>query len=60
MTMTEIITTLGEWLNELVESAQHASPQAMTGVGLIFFYFLLILCVSAWRIRRGEHLEHHH
>ena len=57
--MTEIMTTLGEWLKELAESAQHASLQGMVGVGLIFFYFLLILGVALWRIRRGEHLAHH-
>jgi hypothetical protein len=57
--MTEFFATLAEWLDELVESAQHSTSQGVVGVGLIFFYFLVILLSAVWRIKRGEHLSHH-
>lgn len=58
--MSEFFATLAEWVKELVETAQHSTPQGLVGVGLIFFYFLVILLSACWRIKRGEHLGHGH
>ncbi|MCL1915566.1 MAG: hypothetical protein FWG17_02485 [Desulfovibrionaceae bacterium] len=58
--MAEFFATLAEWGLELLEGAMHSTPQGLVGVGLIFFYFALILCAAFWRITKGEHLEHHH
>lgn len=35
-----------------------SSPDAIVGVGLIGIYFAWIICMAAYRIKRGEHMHH--
>ena len=43
----------------LVQNAAHSTAQGFVGVGLIALYFFLIVAVSFYRIKKGEHLDPH-
>lgn len=45
---------------ELVANASHSSTQGFIGVALIAAYFCLIVVVSFYRIRKGDHMGHGH
>lgn len=47
-------------LQELVANAMHSTSQGFIGVALIAAYFCLIVAVSFHRIRKGDHMGHHH
>ncbi len=46
-------------VTELFENMMHSTPQGFVGVGLIFFYFVVIVSAAFYRIKKGEHLDHH-
>lgn len=50
---------IASMLSELVHNAMGSTSQGFVGVGLIFFYFVLILDTAAMRIKRGDHVSHH-
>ncbi len=58
--MRYFLQDLSSMFSELVNNAMHSTPQGFLGVGLIFFYFVLIVLAALYRIKKGEHLEHHH
>ena len=43
---------------ELLDNVMHSTPQGFLGVGLIFFYFVLIVGAAAMRIIKAEHMDH--
>ena len=45
-------------IGELIHNALDSTPQGFVGVGLIFFYFCIMMWAIVMRIRRGEHIEH--
>lgn len=45
-------------LNELIHNAMQSTPQAYVGVSLIFIYFVVILAVAFYRIKKADHLHH--
>ena len=45
-------------ITELINNAMHSTPQGFLGVGLIFFYFVLIVGAAAMRIMKAEHMDH--
>lgn len=46
-------------LDELILNASHSTTQGFIGVSLIFAYFCLIVATSFYRIKKGEHMDHH-
>ena len=44
--------------SHLIESAMHSTPQGFVGVGLIFVYFVIMMCAIVYRIRKGDHMQH--
>ena len=44
--------------SQLIESAMHSTPQGFVGVGLIFVYFVIMMCAIVYRIRKGDHMRH--
>lgn len=44
---------------ELVENMFHSSAAGTVGVIGIFTYMAVILCSALYRIKKGEHLDHH-
>ena len=44
--------------SQLIESAMHSTPQGFVGVGLIFVYFVIMMCSIVYRIRKGDHMRH--
>ncbi|UZP69039.1 hypothetical protein N1030_08750 [Desulfovibrio mangrovi] len=44
---------------ELFANMMHSTPQGMVGVSLIFIYFVIIVSTAFYRIKKGEHLDHH-
>jgi hypothetical protein len=57
--MGEIFSTIASWVSELTGSMLHSTPQGFVGVGLIFFYFVVMLGGVALRIKRGDHMKAH-
>lgn len=57
--MFEFFSTIGSWSGELIAEMSKASKQGFVGVGLIFFYFAVMMGGVAYRIKRGEHVSHH-
>ena len=49
---------LSEILDSLWAEISGASLQGCLGVGFICVYFLIILCLALYRIKKGEHLRH--
>ena len=49
---------LSEILDSLWAEISGASLQSCLGVGFICVYFLAILCLALYRIKKGEHLRH--
>lgn len=47
-------------IQELITNAMHSTTQGFIGVSLIAAYFCLIVAVSFYRIRKGDHMGHHH
>ncbi len=45
-------------LAELIHTAMQSTLQGFIGVGLIFFYFVVMICAIAYRIKKGEHVHH--
>ena len=45
-------------IQELIANMKLSTTQGFVGVGLIVFYFLLILRTAIMRIRRGDHMRH--
>lgn len=43
---------------ELIRSAMHSTPQGFVGVGLIFLYFVIMMCAIIYRIKKADHMEH--
>ncbi|MDR2893634.1 MAG: hypothetical protein LBV80_11255 [Deltaproteobacteria bacterium] len=43
---------------ELMNNVMHSTPQGFLGVGLILFYFVLIVSAAAMRIARADHMNH--
>ncbi len=43
---------------ELMDNIMHSTSQGFLGVGLIFFYFALIVGAAAMRIAKAEHMDH--
>lgn len=46
-------------LNELITNMQASTPQGFLGVGLIVFYFFLIVGTAVFRIIKADHMDHH-
>lgn len=46
-------------LAELWADMMHSTPQGMVGVSLIAIYFAIIVSTAFYRIKKGDHLEHH-
>ncbi|GFM37111.1 hypothetical protein [Desulfovibrio psychrotolerans] len=46
-------------LAELFDNMMHSTPQGFVGVSLIFIYFVFIVSAAFYRIKKGEHLDHH-
>ena len=46
-------------LGELFEGMMHSTPQGFVGVGLIFIYFVVIFSTAIYRVKKGDHLDHH-
>ncbi len=44
---------------EMYDVAMYSTPQGFIGVGLVVIYFFVILWAACYRIRKGEHLDHH-
>ena len=44
--------------SHIVESAMHSTPQGFVGVGLIFVYFVIMMCAIVYRIKKGDHMQH--
>ncbi len=36
----------------------HSTPQGFVGVGLIFVYFVIMMCAIVYRIKKGDHMQH--
>lgn len=49
---------LSEILSSLWAEISGASLQGYLGVGFICLYFLVILGLALYRIKKGEHLHH--
>lgn len=45
-------------LIELVNNAMHSSPQGFVGVSLIGIYFVIIVGVAFYRIKKADHMHH--
>ncbi len=45
-------------LAELINNAMHSTLQGFIGVGLIFFYFVVMVAAIFYRIKKGEHVHH--
>jgi len=43
----------------LMDSIMHASLQGWVGVSLIFIYFAIMISLIAYRIKKGDHVNHH-
>lgn len=48
-----------ETISELWNNMMHSTPQGFVGGGLIALYFFTIVFSAFYRIRKGEHLDHH-
>lgn len=46
-------------LAELWSNMMHSTPQGFVGVGLIGVYFVVIVSVALYRVKKGDHLDHH-
>ncbi len=45
-------------ISELITNASHSTPQGLTGVAIIFTYFVVMLVAIAYRIKKGDHVHH--
>ncbi len=45
--------------SSFIENIMHASPSAWFGACFIFGYFIFMIYLIAFRIKKGEHLDHH-
>ncbi len=45
-------------MSQLIHNAMQSTPQGFVGVGLIFFYFVVMVAAIIYRIKKGEHLDH--
>ena len=45
-------------LSELFHSAMHSSAQGFVGVGIIWIYFIAMLCAIVYRVVKGDHVHH--
>ncbi len=45
-------------MGELIHNAMQSTPQGFVGVGLIFFYFVVMVAAIVYRVKKGEHLDH--
>lgn len=45
-------------MGELIHNVMHSTPQGFVGVGLIFFYFIVMIMAIIHRIKKGEHVHH--
>ena len=57
-----LVTTIAKeqgMLAELWHNMMHSTPQGVVGVGLIGIYFVVIVSTAFYRIKKGEHLDHH-
>ena len=48
-----------EIIAELIDNMLHTSLRAWIGVGAIFVYMTIILATALFRIKKGDHLDHH-
>jgi hypothetical protein len=46
-------------LAELWNNMMHSTPQGFVGVSAIFIYMGIILVTAFYRIKKGDHLDHH-
>ena len=46
-------------LSELITNVTQSTPQGFLGVGLIVFYFFLIVGTAVCRIKKADHMDHH-
>ncbi len=44
--------------NDLISNILDSTLQGVIGVMLIFIYFFVIIAVSLYRIKKGEHMDH--
>jgi hypothetical protein len=44
---------------ELIHNALQSTPQGYVGVSAIWIYMGVIIVVALYRIKKGDHLEHH-
>ena len=46
-------------LGKLIDNVMHASMQGWVGVSLIFIYFAVMIALITYRIKKGDHVNHH-
>ena len=42
----------------LISDVMHSTHQGFVGVGLIFLYFVVMMCAIVYRIKKADHMEH--
>lgn len=47
-----------EYLAYFANSVAHATAQGYVGVAIIFIYFAVMLAAIAFRIKKGDHMQH--
>ena len=58
MRRVQVLAKERAMFSHLIESAMHSTPQGFVGVGLIFVYFVIMMCAIVYRIRKGDHMQH--
>ena len=58
MRRVQVLAKERAMFSHLIESAMHSTPQGFVGVGLIFVYFVIMMCAIVYRIRKGDQMQH--